>query len=101
MSVYCIPRTAVFMYTAGQKLDELQKHVDAMRVSCDEAERQLALTTDASKTLLERAGNLREERCVRASLKFFSFRPITIMQARSRRQEIYRHSLLGSLHTQR
>uniref|UniRef100_A0A8H7Y3X8 Conserved oligomeric Golgi complex subunit 6 n=1 Tax=Psilocybe cubensis TaxID=181762 RepID=A0A8H7Y3X8_PSICU len=44
------------------KLQELQKHVAAMRASCDEAETQLALTNESSKTLLERAGNLRDER---------------------------------------
>ena len=35
-----------------------------MRASCDEAETQLALTNESSKILLERAGNLREERYV-------------------------------------
>ncbi|KAG6911409.1 hypothetical protein DXG01_016506 [Tephrocybe rancida] len=45
-----------------EKLDELQQHINAMRLSCDDAEHQLQLTTDSSKTLLERAGNLREER---------------------------------------
>ncbi|KAG6826847.1 hypothetical protein H0H92_014179, partial [Tricholoma furcatifolium] len=45
-----------------QKLDQLQQHVNAMRSSCDDAERHLQLTVDSSKTLLERAGNLREER---------------------------------------
>ncbi|KAG6872401.1 hypothetical protein C0995_009991 [Termitomyces sp. Mi166 len=45
-----------------QKLDELQQHISAMRLSCDEAEHQLQLTTDSSKILLERAGSLREER---------------------------------------
>ncbi|KAG6845272.1 hypothetical protein H0H87_011681 [Tephrocybe sp. NHM501043] len=45
-----------------QKLDELQQHISDMQSSCDEAERQLHLTTNSSKTLLERAGNLREER---------------------------------------
>ncbi|RDB22992.1 Conserved oligomeric Golgi complex subunit 6 [Hypsizygus marmoreus] len=45
-----------------QKLDELQQHIHAMHASCDDAERQLELTTAASKTLLERAGSLREER---------------------------------------
>ncbi|KAG5635825.1 hypothetical protein H0H81_010012 [Sphagnurus paluster] len=45
-----------------QKLDDLQRHVQAMRLSCDDAEKQLQLTTESSKTLLERAGNLREER---------------------------------------
>ncbi|KAF5378347.1 hypothetical protein D9615_008765 [Tricholomella constricta] len=45
-----------------QKLDDLQQHVKAMGLSCDDAEHQLQLTTEASKTLLERAGNLREER---------------------------------------
>lgn len=45
-----------------QKLEELHQHIGAMRASCDEAEAQLQLTNEASKTLLERAGNLREER---------------------------------------
>ncbi|KAL1761228.1 oligomeric Golgi complex subunit 6 [Schizophyllum commune] len=45
-----------------QKLDGLQAHVAAMRVACDEAEAQLKLTDDASRTLLERASNLRDER---------------------------------------
>ncbi|KIM47009.1 hypothetical protein M413DRAFT_63561 [Hebeloma cylindrosporum] len=44
------------------KLGELQQHVAAMRKSCDEAETQLALTNESSKILLERAGNLRDER---------------------------------------
>ena len=48
-----------------QKLDELQKHVTAMCVDCDQAEAQLQLTTEASNTLLERAGSLRNERCMR------------------------------------
>ncbi|KAJ7593358.1 oligomeric complex COG6 [Mycena floridula] len=45
-----------------QKLDDLSNHVAQMRADCDEAEKQLQLTSEASKTLLERAGNLREER---------------------------------------
>ncbi|KAH0586671.1 Conserved oligomeric Golgi complex subunit 6 [Termitomyces sp. J132] len=45
-----------------QKLDQLQQHISAMRLSCDEAENQLLLTTDSSKILLERAGSLRQER---------------------------------------
>ncbi|KAJ7071469.1 oligomeric Golgi complex subunit 6 [Mycena amicta] len=45
-----------------QKLEELQQHVAAMHVSCDEAENQLKLTSDASAMLLERAGSLSEER---------------------------------------
>ncbi|KAF8163792.1 oligomeric complex COG6-domain-containing protein [Crassisporium funariophilum] len=44
------------------KLCELQSHVGVMRKSCDEAETQLALTNESSKILLERAGNLRDER---------------------------------------
>ena len=48
--------------TSNQKLCELQTHVAAMKVSCDEAETQLALTNESSKMLLERAGNLRDER---------------------------------------
>ncbi|KAF9555820.1 oligomeric complex COG6 [Agrocybe pediades] len=45
-----------------EKLHDLQVHVAAMRASCDEAETQLALTNESSKILLERAGNLRDER---------------------------------------
>ncbi|KAF8065376.1 oligomeric Golgi complex subunit 6 [Lyophyllum atratum] len=45
-----------------QKLDELQKHIKAMQLSCDDAEHHLQLTTESSITLLERAGSLREER---------------------------------------
>ncbi|KAK7473122.1 Golgi transport complex subunit 6 [Stygiomarasmius scandens] len=45
-----------------EKLATLQKHVAAMRSSCDEAEKQLQQTDESSKSLLERAGNLREER---------------------------------------
>jgi len=33
-----------------------------MRMACDDAETQLALTGESSKVLLERAGNLRDER---------------------------------------
>lgn len=51
----------------SQRLDELQKHVDAMRVDCDKAEAQLKLTNEASSTLLERAGSLREERFVNSN----------------------------------
>lgn len=35
-----------------------------MRSHCDEAETQLRLTNEASKSLLERAGSLRRERSV-------------------------------------
>ena len=42
----------------------LQAHVTSLRAGCDEAETQLRLTHDASHSLLEKAGNLREERFV-------------------------------------
>ncbi|KAF9014960.1 oligomeric Golgi complex subunit 6 [Cyathus striatus] len=45
-----------------KKLSELQAHVTAIRLSCDDAERQLSLTNEASRDVLERAGNLRDER---------------------------------------
>ncbi|KAJ3755564.1 oligomeric complex COG6 [Lentinula raphanica] len=45
-----------------ERLVALQKHVSAMHASCDEAEKQLQLSNETSKSLLERAGNLREER---------------------------------------
>ena len=48
--------------TLNQRLCELQAHVAAIKASCDEAKTQLALTNESSKILLERAGNLRDER---------------------------------------
>ncbi|EGN95884.1 hypothetical protein SERLA73DRAFT_162575 [Serpula lacrymans var. lacrymans S7.3] len=45
-----------------RKLDELQTHVSTMRVCCDDAEAQLLLTSTASKSLLDRAESLRDER---------------------------------------
>ncbi|KDQ56782.1 hypothetical protein JAAARDRAFT_70472 [Jaapia argillacea MUCL 33604] len=45
-----------------QKLDSLQEHITAMRVQCDDAQAQLSSTNEACKSLLERAGNLREQR---------------------------------------
>ncbi|KIY63425.1 oligomeric complex COG6 [Cylindrobasidium torrendii FP15055 ss-10] len=45
-----------------EKLGQLQDHVGAMRLSCDAAEQQLAATGQASSSLLEKAGNLRQER---------------------------------------
>ncbi|KAI3612712.1 conserved oligomeric golgi complex subunit 6 [Moniliophthora roreri] len=44
------------------RLSTLQTHITAMHKSCDEAEKQLQLTNEVSKTLLERAGSLRDER---------------------------------------
>ncbi|KAJ8080656.1 Golgi transport complex subunit 6 [Marasmius tenuissimus] len=44
------------------RLDVLQNHVSVMHQYCDEAEKHLKLTNEASKSLLEKAGNLREER---------------------------------------
>jgi len=40
----------------------LQTHVAATRSSCDGAEKRLQQTDESGKSLLERAGNLREER---------------------------------------
>ncbi|KAI0373041.1 oligomeric complex COG6 [Pilatotrama ljubarskyi] len=45
-------------------LDTLQEHIGLMRVRCDEAQSQLHETNEACKSLLDRAGSLREERCV-------------------------------------
>lgn len=44
-----------------------------MRSSCDEAERQLGIAADASGSLLERAGSLREERFAYALVLVFFF----------------------------
>ncbi|KAI8989800.1 oligomeric complex COG6 [Trametes punicea] len=43
-------------------LDTLQEHIGLMRVRCDEAQTQLRETNAACKSLLDRAGSLREER---------------------------------------
>ncbi|KAF8126016.1 oligomeric complex COG6 [Boletus edulis] len=45
-----------------QKLDDLQNIVAEMRQHCDEAETQLKLTEEASRSLLEQAESLRYER---------------------------------------
>ncbi|TFK19198.1 COG6-domain-containing protein [Coprinopsis marcescibilis] len=45
-----------------EKLNDLQTHVKAMESACADAETQLASTNEASKVVLERAGNLRDER---------------------------------------
>ncbi|KAF8548578.1 oligomeric complex COG6 [Imleria badia] len=45
-----------------QKLDDLQKIVTEMRQYCDDAEAQLKLTEEASRSLLEQAESLRDER---------------------------------------
>ncbi|KAF6742370.1 oligomeric Golgi complex subunit 6 [Ephemerocybe angulata] len=57
--------SATFVEALGevdQKLTELQTHISAMHMACAEAEEQLRSTNDASKTVLERAGTLRDER---------------------------------------
>ncbi|OSD08476.1 oligomeric complex COG6 [Trametes coccinea BRFM310] len=45
-----------------KQLDTLQEHIGLMRVRCDEAQSQLHETNEACKSLLDRAGSLREER---------------------------------------
>jgi hypothetical protein len=45
-----------------QKLDALQTHISAMRAQCEEAQAQLQSTNEACKSLLVRAGSLRDER---------------------------------------
>ncbi|THH31107.1 hypothetical protein EUX98_g3063 [Antrodiella citrinella] len=44
------------------QLDTLQEHIDSMRTRCDEAQNQLAETNESCKSLLDRAGSLREQR---------------------------------------
>lgn len=44
-----------------QKLDALQAHITAMRARCEEAQAQLQSTDEACKSLLDRAGSLRDE----------------------------------------
>ncbi|KAI0093990.1 oligomeric complex COG6 [Irpex rosettiformis] len=45
-----------------KQLDTLQEHVGAMRTRCDEAQSQLRETNDSCRSLLDRAGSLREQR---------------------------------------
>ncbi|KAI0723862.1 oligomeric complex COG6 [Cerioporus squamosus] len=45
-----------------KQLDTLQEHIGLMRARCDEAQTQLHDTNTACKSLLDRAGSLREER---------------------------------------
>ena len=47
-----------------QKLDALQEHVDEMRSRCDDAQSELAKTSEACRVLLEKAGGLRSQRSV-------------------------------------
>ena len=49
-------------YTLLQQLDTLQEHVGTMRTRCDEAQTQLHETNEACRSLLDRAGSLREQR---------------------------------------
>ncbi|OBZ65679.1 Conserved oligomeric Golgi complex subunit 6, partial [Grifola frondosa] len=44
-----------------KQLDTLHEHIGLMRVRCDEAQAQLQETNEACKSLLDRAGSLREE----------------------------------------
>ena len=48
----------------SQQLDTLQEHIGVMRLRCDEAQTQLHETNDACRSLLDRAGSLREQRKV-------------------------------------
>ncbi|KAF7799585.1 hypothetical protein EIP86_010822 [Pleurotus ostreatoroseus] len=45
-----------------KQLDTLHEHIGAMRTRCDEAQTQLQETNEACKSLLDRAGSLREQR---------------------------------------
>lgn len=54
-----------------QQLDTLQGHIDAMRTRCDDAQNQLAETNESCKSLLDRAGSLREQRCVHCQVVAF------------------------------
>ncbi|KAI0929236.1 hypothetical protein AcW1_006229 [Taiwanofungus camphoratus] len=45
-----------------KQLDTLQEHIGAMRLRCDEAQTRLQETSEACRSLLDRAGSLREER---------------------------------------
>ncbi|KAI9452165.1 oligomeric complex COG6 [Russula earlei] len=53
LSAFCV---------VDQKLDALQAHIAAMRTQCEEAQRQLQSTNEACKSLIDRAGSLRDER---------------------------------------
>ncbi|KIP08762.1 hypothetical protein PHLGIDRAFT_68807 [Phlebiopsis gigantea 11061_1 CR5-6] len=45
-----------------KQLDTLQEHIGAMRARCDDAQTQLHETNEACRSLLDRAGSLREQR---------------------------------------
>lgn len=45
-----------------KQLDTLQEHIGTMRTKCDEAQEQLQKTNEGCKSLLDRAGSLREQR---------------------------------------
>ncbi|KAH8107098.1 oligomeric complex COG6 [Cristinia sonorae] len=45
-----------------KQLDALQGHIASMRTRCDEAQNQLTKTNESCKSLLDRAGSLREQR---------------------------------------
>ncbi|CAL1705507.1 unnamed protein product [Somion occarium] len=45
-----------------KQLDTLHEHINAMRTRCDDAQSQLHQTNEACKSLLDRAGSLREQR---------------------------------------
>ena len=71
----------------------------AMRSMCDDAETQLQLTNEASKTLLERAGSLRRERYFTTSSSdhYNSFSA----QTRSRSTQIHCNTVSISFHFER
>ncbi|KAF8638929.1 hypothetical protein AX17_001841 [Amanita inopinata Kibby_2008] len=56
----------------NEKVEELQKHVDMMRASCNEAEAHLERTRESSKDLLQRAASLREERKETETMKLIA-----------------------------
>ena len=66
-TMYILLRGYIFL--CMQQLDTLQEHLGLMRVRCDEAQTQLHETNKACKSLLERAGSLREERSVCISIR--------------------------------
>lgn len=45
-----------------KQLDTLQEHIGAMRARCDDAQTQLHETNEVCRSLLDRAGSLREQR---------------------------------------
>lgn len=90
----CVPSNWPLIQSAEteemfQQLDTLQEHIGLMRVRCDESQSQLFETNEACKSLLDRAGSLREERCAPCAYIIPPAGQLTYSQARHLHPSIY------------